>query len=102
FCSLCRVLLSFRTRRSSDLSSLGRGADASSSSQLGKVSVTRPFHHVCRTRSIVSLVARPRRPLTPSRQTGAGPPRRWACPRAVRSEEHTSELQSRENLVCRL
>src|SRR5690606_39516139 len=23
-------------------------------------------------------------------------------PRAVRSEEHTSELQSRENLVCRL
>src|SRR5690606_41170005 len=34
---------------------------------------------------------------------------RWAqcalanlLPRAVRSEEHTSELQSRENLVCRL
>src|SRR5690606_4269829 len=24
------------------------------------------------------------------------------CPRMVRSEEHTSELQSRENLVCRL
>src|SRR5215475_15214044 len=31
------------------------------------------------------------------------PPRtwRWSCPRR-RSEEHTSELQSRENLVCRL
>src|SRR6266511_5717503 len=35
--------------------------------------------------------------------------RRWACrtaagsaPRWPRSEEHTSELQSRENLVCRL
>src|SRR5690606_41937577 len=25
-----------------------------------------------------------------------------ACPGAGRSEEHTSELQSRENLVCRL
>src|SRR5690606_41485771 len=25
-----------------------------------------------------------------------------ACGRAFRSEEHTSELQSRENLVCRL
>src|SRR5690606_39853098 len=24
------------------------------------------------------------------------------CPRSPRSEEHTSELQSRENLVCRL
>src|SRR5690606_18129397 len=26
----------------------------------------------------------------------------WVRPDAVRSEEHTSELQSRENLVCRL
>src|SRR5690606_39355899 len=25
-----------------------------------------------------------------------------ACPIPIRSEEHTSELQSRENLVCRL
>src|SRR5690606_41738971 len=29
------------------------------------------------------------------------PPQRWAAP-PWRSEEHTSELQSRENLVCRL
>src|SRR5690606_41911178 len=35
----------------------------------------------------------PRRPGTPA------PGRAWA---AARSEEHTSELQSRENLVCRL
>src|SRR5690606_41031844 len=28
-------------------------------------------------------------------------PMRWPCP-AARSEEHTSELQSREKLVCRL
>src|SRR5690606_40564296 len=26
----------------------------------------------------------------------------WPAARAIRSEEHTSELQSRENLVCRL
>src|SRR5436309_7510874 len=26
----------------------------------------------------------------------------WQCSAALRSEEHTSELQSRENLVCRL
>src|SRR5436309_11812263 len=26
----------------------------------------------------------------------------WRCCWGVRSEEHTSELQSRENLVCRL
>src|SRR5690606_25058637 len=33
---------------------------------------------------------------------GAGGVRiRWFCLR-IRSEEHTSELQSRENLVCRL
>src|SRR5690606_39480624 len=29
-------------------------------------------------------------------------PCRDRCPIAARSEEHTSELQSRENLVCRL
>src|SRR5690606_39307911 len=26
----------------------------------------------------------------------------YTCPESTRSEEHTSELQSRENLVCRL
>src|SRR5690606_40850948 len=34
-----------------------------------------------------------------ARAAGRGPPARRADPR---SEEHTSELQSRENLVCRL
>src|SRR5690606_41566652 len=33
--------------------------------------------------------------------TREGPPTRWQI-RHRRSEEHTSELQSRENLVCRL
>src|SRR5258707_10632140 len=26
----------------------------------------------------------------------------WICPASIRSEEHTSELQSRQYLVCRL
>src|SRR5690606_41552826 len=39
---------------------------------------------------------RSRHPRQPSRAGRRGP--RWAR----RSEEHTSELQSRENLVCRL
>src|SRR2546430_4136336 len=33
---------------------------------------------------------------------GSGPERRGAEPPANRSEEHTSELQSQSNLVCRL
>src|SRR5690606_41833708 len=39
-----------------------------------------------------------------SRRPAARPRRRrrGCAPRARRSEEHTSELQSRENLVCRL
>src|SRR5207302_8501545 len=41
-----------------------------------------------------------------SARAAAAPPCRSArpppCRRACRSEEHTSELQSRENLVCRL
>src|SRR5690606_41735089 len=40
------------------------------------------------------------RPAGP-RQSSAGGPGA-ATPPAPRSEEHTSELQSRENLVCRL
>src|SRR5690606_42048542 len=36
------------------------------------------------------------------RSPDARRPRASACHRQSRSEEHTSELQSRENLVCRL
>src|SRR3712207_8508125 len=46
------------------------------------------------------MVARPGRPGSrggPRTRTG---PRRWR--RWIRSEEHTSELQSRQYLVCRL
>src|SRR5690606_8538479 len=48
--------------------------------------------------------SRPRRSGHPSRarDRAAGPERRRQVHLAQRSEEHTSELQSRENLVCRL
>src|SRR5690606_42153512 len=38
----------------------------------------------------------------PGRSLGLAVLRHWGAPRRGRSEEHTSELQSRENLVCRL
>src|SRR3712207_8344632 len=47
----------------------------------------------------------PRRAPRPVRSVLAGAGRRHrarACRRAPRSEEHTSELQSRQYLVCRL
>src|SRR5699024_11495197 len=50
----------------------------------------------------------PRPPSGPDRRSGAPPARPRAAPRcrgrrcAARSEEHTSELQSRFDLVCRL
>src|SRR5690606_40870162 len=55
----------------------------------------------------VSMAIRPLVPL-PRRLGGRWPARAPAMRRAIqsavaiRSEEHTSELQSRENLVCRL
>src|SRR3989449_4401275 len=57
-----------------------------------------------------SRARRRRRTMTPARRSGGGPaararsppPRRHRRGRANRSEEHTSELQSRLHLVCRL
>src|SRR2546427_4201703 len=45
-----------------------------------------------------SLTPKPSRPPHP----GAGPPTTPTSPSPLRSEEHTSELQSQSNLVCRL
>src|SRR5207302_11453161 len=44
------------------------------------------------TNSVIRCARRWRRPSTSI----------WVSPKPIRSEEHTSELQSRENLVCRL
>src|SRR5436309_6269567 len=72
-----RVLHSFPTRRSSDLTRVERPENA---------------HH----RGVRRVGPTVRRALTGIPTAGLG--------RRVehRSEEHTSELQSRENLVCRL
>src|SRR5690606_40502155 len=51
--------------------------------------------HPAATSTAATPAAPTRRATRPGRTT-AGPPS------AARSEEHTSELQSRENLVCRL
>src|SRR5204862_8109589 len=63
-----RDLLSFPTRRSSDLQAIRAGID--------------PFHH--------------------GRLAGSLSPQAVATAARTRSEEHTSELQSRRDLVCRL
>src|SRR5690606_41215584 len=75
-----RDLHSFPTRRSSDL---GGGGSGAGSAAAGSPARARPGGRCCRGKS------RTRRSGTPP----TGRPR---------SEEHTSELQSRENLVCRL
>src|SRR5699024_12409851 len=79
-CLLDTDLLSFPTRRSSDLAS-------------------RPSRSItgCRPDPLTSRRARPARP----RRSGS-PTRGSSVSRSDRSEEHTSELQSRFDLVCRL
>src|SRR5436309_8567890 len=54
---------------------------------------------LCRTAQHVGRADRPKVPR-PRSPYGAG--LQWQRGRVFRSEEHTSELQSRENLVCRL
>src|SRR5690606_41287120 len=77
-----RALPSFPTRRSSDLSG---------SVVLRLVIVTPAWAARCVTKNSSSVIW-PKR-TSAGTATGCAP---------KRSEEHTSELQSRENLVCRL
>src|SRR5690606_41831601 len=83
-----RHLHSFPTRRSSDLSlahGLLHGAPARGRHRRRRARARAPVcaRHGAGARAIGALAARP-------------------AALAARSEEHTSELQSRENLVCRL
>src|SRR5690606_40145974 len=94
-------LLSFPTRRSSDLIAVGIIGDASwpFPPLRSPLLVLRPY------RMAEVAAARLRLGCCPScwRACPACKPTRicWLETKA-RSEEHTSELQSRENLVCRL
>src|SRR5262249_59007876 len=92
---LHRHLTSFPTRRSSDLRSAFKFQIHVEPSLNTKVSRARP--RPCRRASQCR-----RRP------NSSGDPCQWTIrlsvrtPRPLRSEEHTSELQSLTNLVCRL
>src|SRR5690606_41758183 len=86
-CGALAALHSFPTRRSSDLAPLGPSIWVSSRSTPEAAS-TRRWR-----RSWRSFL---------KRCSGSADGRPTSHYRDVRSEEHTSELQSRENLVCRL
>src|SRR5690606_41792973 len=81
-----RDLPSFPTRRSSDLGATRSGAAADAQ----------------RLNSFDPAVSLPGCPLPSVNDDAAKQGRRDQAWRDGRSEEHTSELQSRENLVCRL
>src|SRR5438094_3260952 len=82
---ITRDLHSFPTRRSSDLSAWGTAPARSPTARPGTAAARRSAR---------------RRPAPAPH--GAGPATRAARPRNPRSEEHTSELQSPYELVCRL
>src|SRR5690606_41709903 len=93
-----RALLPFPTRRSSDLalSCIAQGLGAIKGQVRCPVLIQ---HDVLQQTHIAENTITVFTGLTPSRREHL-----CSCPRACasRSEEHTSELQSRENLVCRL
>src|SRR5206468_11566465 len=94
-----RALHSFPTRRSSDLHgprSAARAARTARSTSAASASVT-----VARTAPLTGEMfanVRPWLTSSPPTRQGSGRPAKGYG----RSEEHTSELQSRSDLVCRL
>src|SRR5690606_39935932 len=92
---LSRVdLPSFPTRRSSDLERPDAQKAWSPSTATSFISSKLSTRSATRRRQIVSFRALPLGSMAPSKRCG------WRS--RTRSEEHTSELQSREKLVCRL
>src|SRR5690606_39625864 len=85
-----RARPSFPTRRSSDLGT----ATVARPLQIALGSIPIDRNMAMATRALATL----NRPGIATSATSFSPP----GPSATRSEEHTSELQSRENLVCRL
>src|SRR5690606_41702720 len=93
-----RGVRSFPSRRSSDLF-LSRGSGVITMAMIGKIRRMH-FRQGKSVREIVRLTSLSRNTVRKWLKTPLeGEPR---YRRSVRSEEHTSELQSRENLVCRL
>src|SRR5690606_41557135 len=80
-----RDLHSFPTRRSSDLFAAGAGQAIGCRAIIAAICWSRRGAIIASSDMFLNRAAH--------RSRGSGP---------IRSEEHTSELQSRENLVCRL
>src|SRR5438270_3011524 len=92
-CRVRRLLHSFPTRRSSDLFLSGRnGAPQRATLAADSPKAEASFTHSKRCREVRLLLQTLRLPHGP----------RCHDARSVRSEEHTSELQSQSNIVCRL
>src|SRR5690606_41586957 len=90
-----RHLPSFPTRRSSDLQRISR-------LRLASRHIATPYRRPPDDRSQLALPRR-RPALVCYRERKRSPDQTGRFPPTTdRSEEHTSELQSRENLVCRL
>src|SRR5690606_39471615 len=90
-----RDLHSFPTRRSSDLLPSSQARTRSNAPCIALTNTTpKPKNRTLAMRASCSSGRSRRRPN--------GMPRTGKTTSTARSEEHTSELQSRENLVCRL
>src|SRR5690606_40379424 len=89
------ALHSFPTRRSSDLASASARSGSPSCSRMPKVESSSRA-----TESLATISSRNARATSFSTMLALERP--IAALMSARSEEHTSELQSRENLVCRL
>src|SRR5207253_6222203 len=89
------------TRRSSDLAPVGHVQAAEAQSKLSR---TNSSSSRCRSAAISSSIVFPPYASAGRRATPASRPGFSLRSKrsAVRSEEHTSELQSRGHLVCRL
>src|SRR5690606_41592091 len=87
-------LHSFPTRRSSDLLRPSSAAMGSARSRASCTSISCSSSRKAATSAIRTATTIPCSATRPHKANGAGGSRR--------SEDHPSELQSRENLVCRL
>src|SRR5437870_10441380 len=61
-----------------------------------------PYTTLFRSRTVIAPLRHPRSTVSPARECDLRTRRRRRRVRKSRSEEHTSELQSRGHLVCRL
>src|SRR5439155_20374684 len=93
-----RDLPSFPTRRSSDLAAVSSALPPISPIITIALVSSSSLNSRSASRKLVPMIGSPPMPM----QVDWPIPRLVSCPTASRSEEHTSELQSRGHLVCRL